>query len=155
MRRVLVCLLLLSSLACGSALAQQFSSLEERMTEAEFKAAGLDKLSPAELDALNGWIASRSGGGAVAAAGVDTRGLQPERDGSIIVSSVTGEFRGWDGRGERITLDNGQVWEVVDSSSRLKIKVDNPVVTVQPGILDSWEIKVEGYNTRAKVRRIK
>ncbi len=155
MRRLLITSLFVLTLASGTVLAQQFSSLEERMSEAEFKAAGLDKLSPEELNALNGWLATRVGGGAAAAAGADTVGFPAQTSDAIIISSITGEFRGWDGRGERITLDNGQVWEVVDSSSRLKVKVENPTVTVQPGIFNSWELSISGYNTRAKVRRIK
>ena len=46
MRKMLVLSFALAALFSGSVLAQSFSSLEERMTEAEFKAAGLDKLSP-------------------------------------------------------------------------------------------------------------
>ncbi|MBP6597119.1 MAG: hypothetical protein KA187_05310 [Arenimonas sp.] len=155
MRRLLITSLFLFTLASGTVLAQQFSSLEERMSEAEFKAAGLDKLSPEELTALNSWLSTRVGGGAALAAGADTRGFQEQRSDGVIVSRITGEFRGWDGRGDRITLDNGQVWEVVDSTSRLKVKVQDPTVTIEPGILSSWELRISGYNTRAKVRRVK
>lgn len=155
MRRLLITSLFVLTLASGTVLAQQFSSLEERMSEAEFKAAGLDKLSPEELNALNSWLSTRVGGGAALAAGADTRGFQEQRSDGVIVSRITGEFRGWDGRGDRITLDNGQVWEVVDSTSRLKVKVQDPTVTIEPGILSSWELRISGYNTRAKVRRVK
>ena len=48
MRKLLLLSFALAALFSGSVLAQSFSSLEERMTEAEFKAAGLDKLSPEE-----------------------------------------------------------------------------------------------------------
>ena len=61
MRRMLLVSLVLSAAMAGSALAQNFSSVEERMTEAEFKAAGLDKLSPEELAALNAFIAAETG----------------------------------------------------------------------------------------------
>jgi hypothetical protein len=54
LRRFAVSLLVLAFAA--PAAAQEFSSLEERMSAAEFKAAGLDKLSPAELEALNRWL---------------------------------------------------------------------------------------------------
>jgi hypothetical protein len=155
MRRLLITSLFVLTLASGTVLAQQFSSLEERMTEAEFKAAGLDKLSPEELNALNNWLSTRVGGAPAVAAAADTRGFLDKADEGTIVSSITGEFRGWDGRGDRITLDNGQVWEIVDSTSRLKVKVQDPTVTIEPGIFNSWELRISGYNTRAKVRRIK
>src|SRR5688572_10963425 len=44
-----------------------FSSLEERMSHADFKAAGLDKLTPEELAALNEWLRQRGEAAAVAA----------------------------------------------------------------------------------------
>ena len=40
--------------------ASGFSSLEEQMTGKEFSAAGLEKLSKPELDALNSWIRGHS-----------------------------------------------------------------------------------------------
>src|SRR5512147_2488885 len=40
----------------AAASAAEFSSLEERMSQEQFHAAGLDKLSPAELKTLNDWL---------------------------------------------------------------------------------------------------
>ncbi|MBW8367564.1 MAG: hypothetical protein K0M70_06870, partial [Arenimonas sp.] len=86
----------------------------------------------------------------------DTRGFESRtRDDGAVVSSIKGPFKGWDGQGDRITLVNGQVWEVTDSSARLKVSLQDPTVIVEPGILNSWYLKVEGYNTRARVKRIK
>jgi len=155
MRRSIVVALVLCCLVAGTAFAQQFSTLEERMTYAEFKAAGLERLTPEELAALNAWLAGKP---TVAAAtpAQDNRGFlsSPDSD-QAVVSSVTGEFRGWDGKGDRIKLANGQVWEVTDSSARLKVRLDNPTVTVEPGMFSAWYLKVEGYNSRARVKRIK
>lgn len=156
MRRLLITTLVLFALAGGSALAQPFSSLEERMTAAEFKAAGLDKLTPEELKALNAFLAGKVVTAAPPAAQQqDNRGFESRIIGGAVVSNVNGEFRGWAGRGTRITLANGQVWEVTDSSTRLSVKLDNPVVTVTPGVLGAWFLQVEGYNTRARVKRIR
>src|SRR5690606_16581762 len=102
MRRMLVLSLVLSAFVAGSALAQSFSSVEERMTEAECKAAGLDKLSPEELAQLNAFIAAETGKVAsslpAATPAVDNRGF-PQQTGpeGTIYTSISGEFRGWDG----------------------------------------------------------
>ena len=48
--------LLACGLASGLIQAAGFSSLEERMSQNEFHAAGLEKLSPEELKALNEWL---------------------------------------------------------------------------------------------------
>ena len=156
MRRMITTALLLTSLFAGQCFAQQFSTLEERMTAAEFKAAGLDKLTPEELAALNDWLAGKVAAATAAAPAQDTRGFnqQTGEDGAI-VSSIRGEFKGWKGAGQRFTLDNGQVWEITDSTSRLVVDLVNPVVFVEPGMLGAWFLKVEGYNSRARVKRIK
>lgn len=156
MRRLIVVALVLFSLAAGTVSAQQFSTLEERMTQAEFKAAGLDKLTQAELAALNGWLAGKVAPGTQVAAGQDGRGFEgrtsPEGD---VVSTVPGEFRGWDSAGTRFNLANGQVWQVIDSGTRLRVKLTDPTVTIEKGMLNAWYLRVDGYNTRAKVKRIK
>ena len=75
-------------------------------------------------------------------------------DGSIY-TSITGEFRGWSKSGERFRLDNGQIWQITDSTSRLKVSMVNPEIVIEPGALGAWYMKVVGYNTRARVKRIK
>lgn len=159
MRRMLLTSLVLTALIGGSALAQSFSSLEERMTEAEFKAAGLDKLTPAELAALNAFVRAETSELAstlpAATPAVDQRGFRSTTgpDGAIF-SSISGEFRGWE-QGSRFTLDNGQVWKVTDSTARLRVNLTDPKVTIEPGAFGAWYLKVEGYNSRAGVTRVK
>ena len=160
MRRSILPLALAASLAAGVALAQGFSSLEERMTAAEFRAAGLDKLSDEELANLNAWLArevSRGGLPAATPMAEDRRGFLASSPtaADAIVTGIEGEFRGWKGKGDRITLANGQIWEIVDVARPLSIQTVNPTIVIEPGALGSWELRVEGYNTRAKVRRIK
>lgn len=160
MRKMLLLSFALAALFSGSVLAQSFSSLEERMTEAEFKAAGLDKLSPEELARLNAFIAGETGKAAsvlpAATPAQDLRGFDQRTgaDGSIY-TSITGEFRGWNKQGQRFRMDNGQIWQVTDSTSRLKVNLVNPEIVIEPGALGAWYMKVVGYNTRARVKRIK
>jgi hypothetical protein len=160
MRRLLTLSLLLLSLAAGNAFAQQqFSSLEEKMTEAEFKAAGLDKLSAEELAALNAWLAGRvapATAGTAPSAADDRRGFRssPDEDQGSIVSTVPGEFRGWRERGDRFELANGQVWETVEAA-KFVVNLRDPMVSITPGMLNSWYLRVDGYNARVKVTRIR
>ena len=154
MRRLIVVALVLISLAGGTALAQQFSTLEERMTYAEFKAAGLEKLTPEELAALNSWLSGKSS--VAATASQDTRGFEGRAStAGAVVSSIQGSFKGWKGKGDRFTLANGQVWEVTDSGTRLSVSLENPSVIIEQGALSVWFLRVEGYNARARVKRIK
>ena len=55
-----VALILLAAATCAGAQTPS-STLEERMSQAEFRAAGLDKLSPQELAQLNSWLETHGG----------------------------------------------------------------------------------------------
>jgi len=71
-----------------------------------------------------------------------------------IKSTLVGEFRGFD-KGNRYTLANGQVWEQVEPARLEGVKRTDPAVTIKPGLLNVWFLRIDGYNTPAKVRRIK
>lgn len=155
MRTFLIATLLTFSLS-AAALAQSPPTIEERMTGADFKAAGLDKLTPEELARLNEWL--QRNGQAVAGAGVvpreDRRGFENSENRTEIVTRFVGEFRGWDGD-TRFVLENGQVWQQVDTGTLSTGSLMNPVITIRPGAMGAWRLKVEGYNAFAQVRRIK
>ncbi len=149
--------------------AQDFSSLEERMSYNEFKAAGLDKLSPEELQKLNEWLRDRAAATLAAPAAaayapapatpaaapeVDTRGLrQASSRGDTIYSKIPGEFLGWSGV-TRFRLENGQVWESFSDTSTLRVKLQNPNVRIEQGLFGAWYLKLDDYNATAKVKRI-
>lgn len=129
------------------------------MSEREFSSAGLNKLSAEELAFLNAWLAQKTPGTATVAApvspGVDRTGLPAESSGSgdRVVSSVAGTFRGWTGNTE-FRLANGQVWQQTGGSN-LSVNMESPTVVIEKGMFNSWYLRVEGYNTRAKVKRLR
>ena len=69
-----------------------------------------------------------------------------------IESRVDGHFDGWY-PGTRIRLENGQVWQVTDGTSRFA-NVDRPKVTVKRGALGSFFLDIEGVNPAPRVRRV-
>jgi len=168
--RLLACAAVLMSLSLP-ALAQRVvdGDLQQQMSAAEFKAAGLDKLSPQEMASLNNWLQ-----GKVAAAAADAREQvreQAREEGrqEVIVknrgffdfgskdpidSTLPGEFTGF-GKGRTYTLANGQVWEQTDAAAVGGVRKTDAKVSVIPGISGVWYLRVEGINTRAKVRRVK
>ena len=65
-------------------------------------------------------------------------------EASIIEIATAGEI-------DYLRLDNGQVWrEVEDSHMRFK---EGRKVTITEGILSSYDLKMEGYNKKVKVKR--
>lgn len=157
MRRIGLVLFLVASLsAVGAAQAQQFSSVEERMSAADFKRAGLDKLSEEELAALNTWLQQDSTRRVTAAPAEDRRGIRAtsQSDAQPVSSRLPGEFKGWS-NGTVFRLENGQVWRSVDSDSTLTaVNLPSPMVTIRKGFLGNWRMTVEGYNTSVKVERV-
>lgn len=160
--RCLLAAVLAASFSVPSARAQtaeDFSSLEERMTGREFNEAGLHKLSPAELAALNQWIRERSLATREAPAqGLPTRpGTTPSIDRMArepFRSRIVGTFSGWTGDTE-FELENGMVWRQ-DESDRYRVQPeDNPIVVIRPGFGGSWRLSVEGHNRAVRVERVK
>ncbi len=153
-------------LATG-AQAASFSSLEERMSDSEFRAAGLDQLSAAELAQLNQWLRAQWPDGLPSAAGApatataegaapDQRGLQTSgRDSGPIVSRIDGTFTGWR-TGTVFRLENGMVWETIGSIHPFSVSaIESPSVTISPAFMNSWLLKVDGFNTPVRVRRVR
>ena len=157
----------------GVVLAQNeagFSSLEERMTLGEFEQAGLDKLSEDELATLNSWIRLHSLGGeefarAEASASNNSNlppSMQTDRMGFLdykgeekpITSTIVGSFQGWRGDTE-FELANGMVWKQAEQDLLGVRPREDQQVTIEPGFLSAWYLKIDGINKRLRVRRIK
>lgn len=192
------------AMAAGAGTAQEAATpLRQQMGAEQFRAAGLDKLSAAELAALEAWLQQRIAGNAapapaaapataataaitvapaapaapaVAAGTMDATELERIREqareegrrevretnrgffdfGSSepITSTLVGEFRGF-AKGRQYTLANGQVWEQVEPARLDGVRRQDPAVTIKPGLLNVWFLRIDGYNTAAKVRRIR
>lgn len=136
--------------------------IEQQMSPEQFRAAGLDQLSPEQLENLNSWLNRTMEAATVTAAATAKSQVQEESRGFLSFGSsepirarINGEFRGF-GHGRSYTLDNGHVWQQVDSATLAGVKKTDPAVTITPGLIGNvWYMAIEGYNTRAKVQRVK
>lgn len=154
-------ILLVALLALAPAAAAQ-DAIEKQMTPEEFKAAGLDKLSADELARLNAWLnrtldveTEKAAVAAKKKVEDDNRGFFNFGSTEPVVSKITGEFRGF-ARGREYTLENGQVWKQIDDASLAGARMSAPEVRITPSLVgNAWYLAVAGYNTRAKVQRIK
>jgi len=137
-----------------AASAAEFSSLEESMSQTQFHAAGLDKLSPDELKTLNAWLHSH----ASATTTVVTPSGQPafykDSEREIIESRIDGKFSGWYGK-TVFKLENGQEWTQTESGSFSNGKYDHPKVRIKPMILGSWLVSVPACGCDVRVERTK
>lgn len=155
---VLAATLLLAPLA----MAQDGNRIEQQMTAEQFRAAGLDKLDAAELETLNAWLnrtlvteTDKAARQAEDKVRTESRGLFGSGSDEPISARLQGSFEGF-AQGRRYTLDNGQVWRQVDGATLPGASMESPQVRITPSLIGSaWYLKVEGYNTRAKVERVK
>lgn len=165
-------LLLATALACAvfaptAALAQDAQSgpqrIEQQMSAEQFKQAGLDKLNAQELSNLNAWL-NRTLDSETAKAAVkakeetahERRGFFGERPSKEpVVARMSGRFEGF-ARGQVYVLDNGQEWRQDDGADLPGVQLDAPQVRIAPSVIgNAWYLSVQGYNTRAKVVRVK
>lgn len=141
---------------------QAGAPIQQQMTPEQFKAAGLDRLEPEQLENLNAWLNRTISAESSKAAEVAKKQVKEENRGFLnypgsepIRTRITGEFRGF-AKGRMYTLDNGQAWQQMDDASLAGVRIDQPEVTITPGLVGNhWFFGVKGYNTKAKVQRIK
>lgn len=150
-RLLFLALLALPLMAHG----QQYQPLAERMSSAEFKAAGLDRLTPAQLEALDNWLRTHD---KPTTRVVDTSGkpvFYPQaKERHLIEAHLVGQFTGWSGRSV-MALDNGQQWKQVGSDTVLCTPSTAPAVKVRPSLFGNWLMYVEGCNGSAHVERVR
>ncbi len=88
---------------------EAFPGVKALMSEEEYRAAGLDKLSAEELEALDQWLLlyTATEAGTIRQTNEE---VQEAEAAHVINASIVGDFNGWTGK-TRFRLDNGQLWE--------------------------------------------
>lgn len=156
-------LILSALLACAGASAwAQTSPLEGRMGAAQFRASGLHKLEPAELRALESWVAMQAPATDAQLAEAREAGRRdgadaarpPQVEPEPVHSTLVGRFDGF-ARGREYTLANGQVWKQVGEAPLVGGRAESPAVEIQPARLNGWWLRVAGYNARVRVERVR
>jgi hypothetical protein len=171
-------LLLLSALLTSAAWANDlFPGLKSVLSEAEWKRAGLDQLTPDQIGVIDAALirhmfrvvtvppAAPTSGNAPAAAGETNRaqsaaakarfwesfGLAKSnadwRTQPPMMAKVTGT-RGANG----FTLDNGQVWEAIE---QMPFEVLGQSVTVEARPMGAFALKLNGDSIPVRVHRLR
>ena len=154
--------------------AGSFSTLEERMSGAEFSKTGLSKLTSDELAALNEWLrrhsvatlenaaAKTTSGAGMARSTTDMRGFdgQPDddpngNDPELIKSTLVGTITGWDRKGTLFKLSNGMVWQQSEKDTfYTKQPLVNPEVIIERGFMGIWRLSLAVDDETVRVKRI-
>lgn len=155
MRPITSLALTLLLVAASAAAQTQSPTLEERMSQAEFREAGLDKLSPEELQRLNAWLQAHGGTQPKYVTAGGSPVFYPDSSARETVQAhIDGVFSGW--RGKTVfKLDNGQEWQQAESGSYSTGNSTNPAVRIRPTLLGSWLMYIDGCGCSVRVQRIK
>jgi hypothetical protein len=120
-------------------------SIQQMMTPEEFKAAGLSKLSPDELQKLDAWLQGYRQVTEQTAEKKATAKASAESHAKmdLLVSRVDGTFNGLTGR-TVIRLEDGTVWRQANADDRYRPKVtDHPAAAVIHGVF-GYKMQIEG-----------
>jgi hypothetical protein len=148
-----------SSLVIGLLLAPAVTAEEPPdvralMTADEFRAAGLERLTPAELEALSRWLlrytATQASELRENSEFVREEIRKVEQEG--VRTRIVGEFRGWDGD-TVFRLENGQVWKQ-RLPGQWHYVASSPEVELSKNFMGFWMLRVLDADRAVGVTRI-
>jgi hypothetical protein len=119
---------------------EQTGDIQQEMTPEEFKAAGLEKLTPAELAKLNDWLKGyREKAVKVAEKKAGEREKREKLE--LIVSRYNGVWTGVT-PGEIIELEDGSKWRLANKDEHYGGHADHPAIAVYKAGLFGWKMRV-------------
>jgi hypothetical protein len=148
-----------ASLASGlwlapAVMAEAPPDVRELMSPEEFDAAGLERLSPPELEALNRWLlryTARQGsdlGQHREVVEEEVRKIEEEG----LRTRIVGEFNGWSGD-TVFRLENGQVWKQ-RLPGRWHYRAQAPEVELRKNLMGFWMLRVLATDRAVGVTRV-
>ena len=139
------CMIFAGAAPVHAAREETSTNIQQAMTPGEFKAAGLNKLSPDELQKLNAWLQGyREVAEKTAEKKATARAAKVERTKmDLLVSRVDGTFNGLTGR-TVIRLEDGTVWKQANADDRFRPKItDHPAAAVIHGVF-GYKMQIQG-----------
>lgn len=135
------------------AVVQQRAQQQVAATEAKVKAAE-EKAAVAEAKAKSSPEAAVQGPSWLKALITLEKTAQAPDASEALVSKLKGNFEGWR-RGTVFTLENGQRWQVISDEDYVTPTMPPAVVTIKPGALGTYWMRIEGVRSRVKVKPLK
>lgn len=125
--------------------------IEKRLTAEQMHETGLAELTPRQLELLNRLLAADRSN-AVEQAREEAKHEPARAERVPVESRISGSFRGWQ-PGLVLVLENGQRWRVTEGDYATRA-VESPRVSIRPGVVSGWYLRVEGQTPTAKVRPV-
>ena len=130
-----------------------FPGIEALMTPEEYEAAGIDKLSEAERDALNRFLIRYTAEDSEVLRNTDEEVIKAVEE-SEILSRISGDFKGWSGD-TRFNLENGQIWQQRRRGNYRYVGEPNPEVRISKNFMGFYRLEVVESGKSVQVKRLK
>jgi hypothetical protein len=134
----LTLLLILGSVWPGVAAQETGAGIQQMMSPEEFRAAGLSKLSPEELQKLDAWL---QGYRQTAEKKATSRAERTKLD--LLVSRVDGSFNGLMGA-TVIRLEDGTAWKQANADDHFRPRVTDHPGAVVVHTMFGYKMRIEG-----------
>jgi hypothetical protein len=149
---VLYSVLLTASPALLAQGGTSFPGIEALMTPQEYRAAGLEKLTPAEREALNSFLIRYTAEDSQVLLHTD-EDVQKAVDEQEIVSVIQQPFRGWSGE-TVFHLENGQVWQQRQGGN-YPYRGSHPEVRITRNFMGFYRMELVENGKAVQVKRLK
>lgn len=141
---------LFAMLTTQLSLAAENPDIRTLMTEEEFAAAGIGRLSDQEIEAINRWLVRYTAQDAEEM--LESSPAVIEADNEAIRSSIDGQFNGWNGP-TTFRLKNGQIWETRSTRTYSYSALD-PEVEITKNWMGIFRMRILETGQAINVRRV-
>lgn len=152
MRNILIFITFMLSSVAAAAAGDAFPGVQKLMTAEEFKAAGLDKLSTQERQALDTWLTKFTATEAPALLETNEE-VKEVQAAHVISANIKQPFEGWSGK-TVFYLDNGQVWRQ-RLDGRMVYNGEDTAVEIKKNFLGFYKMRHIASDRSVGVSRIK
>jgi hypothetical protein len=130
-----------------------FPGIEALMTADEYKASGVEKLSPAERQALNRWLIRYTAEDSEVLRNTDEEVIEAAYEQQTN-TTILPPFKGWNGK-TRFKLENGQIWEQRRRGNFSYNGPDKPEVQITKNFMGFYRMEMVETGKSVQVQRVK
>lgn len=129
--------------------------VRDLMSADEFEAAGLERLSREEIDALNAWLLRYTAREApvLRTSNEVVREEVRKVEAEVIKSRIDGDFDGWSGK-TVFVLQNGQIWQQRMGGSWRHHAIA-PEVEIRKNFMGFWDMQMVDGGRQVGVKRLR
>ena len=148
---ILAMIILLLATGASAQDGKSFPGVEALMTAEEYRAAGMDKLTPAQREALNQFLIRYTAEDSEVLRNTDEEVIKAVEEQEIL-AAIKQPFKGWSGD-TVFRLDNGQVWQQ-RRRGNYKHLGDDPRVRITKNFMGFYRLEMLDTGKTVQIKRV-